>query len=137
MFTHVSFLMKVKLIMNDAIAIDQDSTMQQAATIMKENDIGCILISGDQKIVGIITERDIAHEFADDVLYLDKPVKEIMTKDLITIDSEAHISDAAKLMVEKKIKKLPVTVNGEIHGIITDTDLIRRCVEFNIVDNLD
>ncbi|HII71886.1 TPA: CBS domain-containing protein [Candidatus Woesearchaeota archaeon] len=129
--------MKVKVLMNDVIAIDGDSSVKEAAELMKENDIGCLLISVDDKIKGILTERDIAREIAEDVLYLDKNVSQIMNRGLITIDAEQDVSAAAKLMSSKNIKKLPVTVKGRIEGMITTTDLLNKAVQFRLFDSLD
>lgn len=119
--------MLVKEAMNRNVkTIRPGDTVKNAAQLMNENRIGSlVVVSGTGEIVGIMTERDIladvvaAGKNAEDV-----KIEEIMTKNIITISPEKSLEDAADLMTENKIKKLPVVEGGKLVGIITATDLI-------------
>jgi len=74
--------------------------------------------------VGIVTDRDFATKIAAKNLPFDTPVEKIMSSPLITINHNEPISDAAEIMTSKKIRKLAVTENGKVVGIITSTDLV-------------
>ncbi len=119
--------MRVKEIMKRAIVIEQDVKVREAAGIMSEKRIGSLIVLKGKKIVGIITERDIMRN----VNKLNRKVSDIMSKNVITIDKEDSIDDAASLMANHKIKKLPVLENRRLVGIITATDLIANSDELN------
>jgi len=119
--------MKVKEIMKRAIVVEKDVKVREAARIMSEKNIGSLMVLEGKKIVGIVTERDIMRN----VNKLNRKVSDIMSKNVITIDEEDSIDDAASLMSRYKIKRLPVLENGRLVGIITATDLIANADELN------
>jgi len=88
--------------------------------------IGAILVKENETHVGIITDRDFAIKITANKLPLDTPVKEIMSSPIITINPNEPISAAAKMMSSKKIRKLAVSENGKIIGLITSTDLVNH-----------
>jgi len=119
--------MLVKEAMNKGVkTIRPSDTVKNAAQIMNENRIGSlVVVSGTGEVVGIITERDILTDIvAESKNAEDVKIEEIMTKNIITISPEKSLEDAADVMTENKIKKLPVVENGKLIGIITATDLI-------------
>ena len=113
--------MKVKEVMNKAIAVDHDMNLRAAARLMSAKNIGSLVVVKGNIILGIITERDIMNN----VLNLDKKVYSVMPKKVITIKQDQDIDDAAMLMSRNKIRRLPVVnTNEKLVGIITSTDLI-------------
>jgi CBS domain-containing protein len=114
--------MRVKEVMNSAIAIEQDASIREAAKVMSDKNIGSLVVVKDKDIVGIITERDIMKNISG----LDKKVSAIMSKKVITISKESDLDDAARLMTKNKIRRLPAvdSESGKLSGIITSTDLI-------------
>ena len=103
----------------------EDSVKLLAETMMKNQIGSLVVVEGSGEVVGIATERDII----EDVILLGKDpeeskVKDIMTKDLIAVNPDITLEEAAEVMVNKKIKKLPVIDKGRLVGIITATDLI-------------
>ncbi len=119
--------MLVKEVMNKQVKTCRpDDTVKDAAQLMNRMHIGSlVVIDGTGKVVGIITERDLLKEVVAKGLCSDDiEVKEIMTENVIEVDSRATLEDAAEIMNLKKIKKLPVVENGQLVGIITATDLV-------------
>ncbi len=110
----------------DVQTIRPDATVREAAEIMSEHKVGSVVvISGGGKLVGILTERDIIYDVVATPLIPEKTkVEEIMTKEVISISPERTLEDAADLMVEKKIRKLPVIEGHKLVGIVTASDLI-------------
>jgi CBS domain-containing protein len=107
------------------IVIKPDLTVKEAAKIMTEHRVGSLVVMENDKLAGIITELDIIWKVvAGDLNPNETLVKDIMTKEVITIRSDQTLEDATHLMVEKKIKKLPVMEDDKLVGIITATDLI-------------
>ena len=117
----------VKDIMNKAlISVNLTTPAFQIAKMMELEVIGAILVKENETHVGIITDRDFAIKITANKLPLDTPVEEIMSSPIITINQNEPISTAAKMMSSKKIRKLAVSENGKIVGLITSTDLVNQ-----------
>ena len=117
----------VKDIMNKAlISVNLTTTAFQIARMMELEVIGAILVKENGTHVGIITDRDFAIKITANNLPLDTPVKEIMSSPIITINHNEPISSAAEMMNHQKVRKLAVSDNGKIIGIITSTDLVNQ-----------
>ncbi|MDD5416760.1 MAG: CBS domain-containing protein [Candidatus Aenigmarchaeota archaeon] len=119
----------------NVITIKPRASVREAAEIMTKNKIGSlIVISPEGRAVGIITGSDIITDLvaiggnSEDVT-----VEEIMSSDIITISPNDTLEEAAEIMAENRIKKLPVIdENGMLAGIVTASDLIafeKRLVE--------
>jgi len=109
------------------VTINPDDTVFHAAKLMAENDIGSIIVVKGDKPVGIITERDMVTRVLAKALDNPStlPVREIMSKDLKTIKPEKTVTDAAEMMRENNIRRLIVTNNGRVVGIITSKDILQ------------
>ena len=108
----------------EVISIDEDASVKEAADLMAQHEIGSLVITEKGKPVGIITERDLLSR----VLATGKNaeatmIKAIMSKPLICGNPEMDAAEAARFMVNNKIKKLPVVEGGRLIGIMTLTDL--------------
>ena len=117
----------IKDIMTKAlIAVNPTTTAVQIAKMMEQGGIGAILVKENDNLVGIITDRDFATKIAANNLPFDTPVEKIMSSPLITINHDESISAAAQMMSSKKIRKLAVSENGTIIGLVTSTDLVNQ-----------
>ena len=94
--------------------------------LMKENNVSSVLIIDEnRKLKGIITQRDVWFEEN-----LDKTLKEIMTKDLITAEPGIKLEEAKEFFKHHKIEKLPIVdKKGILQGLITSKDLNKRIIE--------
>jgi len=107
----------------DPITINQHATVRDALALMSEYHIGGIpVIDDDQKLVGIVTNRDLRFERA-----LNTPINSVMTKDnLITTHQQVDMEAASRILQLHKIEKLPVVDNeGRIIGLITYKDITK------------
>ncbi len=118
--------MKVKDIMTKNVkTISPNATMEEAAQEMRKNKIGCLVVVEGEKPIGIITERDLAYKIIAQGKSLETKVKEVMSSDLKTIEKDADIKQAAKLMASHVIRRLPVVEKGKLIGIVTIDDIMR------------
>ncbi|WP_161486147.1 cyclic nucleotide-binding/CBS domain-containing protein [Candidatus Nitrosocosmicus hydrocola] len=115
------------------IVAEQDENMIGISRIMSNKNIGSVVIVDDlkaRKPVGIITERDVIRSIGMlQPHQLVVPVREHMSHPLITLSSQATVSDAMKLMYEKKIRRIIILEHGRLVGILTDKDIFRYLVE--------
>jgi len=118
--------MLVKDVMNaDVKTIGPNETVKKSAILMNEYDIGSLIVVDDEKMVGIITERDLLKKIVAKSKESSKvKVRNVMNRRVIMIDPETSLSDAADIMNEHKIKKLPVLHEDNLVGIVTATDII-------------
>ena len=125
----------------EVITIDVNASMQDAVKLMKEHSISRLPVMKKGKLVGIVTDRDLKRASASDansleiheILYLlsDIKVGEIMTKDPITVPPKYTLEETAEILLHNKISGVPVVEdNGQVVGIITQTDLFRAMVSF-------
>jgi CBS domain-containing protein len=122
-----SNLILVEDIMTKAIiSVTNETTVFQVAKMMEQGGIGAVLVKKNGHLSGIITDRDYATKIVAHNLPSDTPVEQIMSSPLITINFDESISAAAERMTSKKIRKLAVTDNGNIIGLITSTDLVTQ-----------
>ena len=117
--------MLVKDVMTrDVKTIKPGQTVLAAAEKMKEFRIGCLIVEKNEKLLGILTDSDILDKVtAEDRLASKIKVKDVMTNELVLIEHDATIEQAAELMEERKIKKLPVIKGRKLIGIVTVADM--------------
>jgi CBS domain-containing protein len=122
-----SVSLKVEDVMvREVITLDENSTVKEAAEIMNKFEIGCLIAVRKGKAIGIITERDLLKRVVAEARDGKKTkVKEIMTSPLVVVDPKMELEEAAKLMFQMKIKKLPVVDGKRLVGLVSLTDIAR------------
>ncbi|UCH71586.1 MAG: CBS domain-containing protein [Thermoplasmatales archaeon] len=125
--------MIVKEIMTkNVITIGSNESVLNACKKYRSEKVGSLVVMDDDIIVGILTERDIIESL---ILINGDPkkakVRDIMSRDIKTVHALAPLEKAAQIMKENNIKKLPVILNNEIVGIVTETDLSRTIPAFS------
>ncbi|UCC14318.1 MAG: CBS domain-containing protein [Gammaproteobacteria bacterium] len=113
----------------DIWSIDPDGLIFDAITLMAEKEIGALLVIEDERVVGILSERDYARK----VLLRGRssretPVREIMTSDVIFATPDQTVEDCMTLMTHKRIRHLPVLSNGRLVGVISIGDLVKAVI---------
>jgi len=115
-----------EIMVEKVISIRADATVKEAVKLMNEYEIGCLIVANKGEAVGIITERDVLKRVVskskDPEL---TKVSEIMSKPLIVGGPDMYVEDAARLMFQRNIKKLPVRKDGQLVGLITLSDIAR------------
>ncbi|MGH2692584.1 MAG: CBS domain-containing protein [Actinomycetota bacterium] len=115
--------MKISEIMTEAAVVDSpNDTLGEAARKMWEQQTGSLLVLEGDQLLGIVTERDVLKAVATGTP-MDTPVSAVMTKDLITVEPNAKLREAAAIMTEKWIRHLPVLDSGKLVGIVSQRDL--------------
>jgi acetoin utilization protein AcuB len=130
----------------NVITIDANDSMQNATKLLKEHGIRMLPVMKKNRLVGIVTDRDLKKASASDattleiheLLYLlsEIKVKEIMTKDPITVPPDYTAEETAQVLMDSKISGVPVVAdNGQVVGAITQTDLFRVLISLTGVGN--
>ena len=119
------------------ISVDSSVTAGDAAKMMEDAKVGTVIVMENNAPVGIVTDRDFAVKVVAHSYPIDTPVRRIMSSPLFTISSDESVRIAAELMHDRGIRRLPVTDNERIVGMITATDIVNLlavCVEDDMRD---
>ena len=117
------------------IIMDDNTSISEVARIMKEKDIGFIPISNDNKIIGVITDRDIVVNTISNKCNLDTPVKEYTTKNVISVNIDDNVSKILNVMRKNKVKRVLVTDEHKLVGIVSFSDILNNN-EFDILNTM-
>jgi CBS domain-containing protein len=123
--------MKVSEVMSrDVQTVSPDQPVQEAATFMLTIDAGSIPVTEGDRLVGMITDRDIAVRGIAKGYGPDTPVRELMTDDLVVVRVDENLEEAATRMSEAQVRRLPVIDEDErLCGIVSLGDLARESDE--------
>lgn len=135
----------------EVITIRKDTTIEEIARLLVENNIsGAPVVDEENRVIGMVTQTDLLYkdieprfpavvELLGGLIFL-KGVKQyneelkklvatkaedIMTKDMVTISEDTTVEEIAKIMVGKKINRIPVVTDGKLVGIVTRADMVR------------
>lgn len=117
--------MQIKDVMTKSVAsLNPDDTVEHAAQLMKEHDVGSIPVCKGEEVIGIVTDRDITLRcVAQGENTKKQSIREVMTSNPVTTAPTTDIHDAARIMSERQIRRLPVVENGNLVGIVALGDL--------------
>ncbi len=110
----------------EVVTIDVNKTVFDAAELMSNKGVGCVIVVVQGFPVGIITERDMVKRVVAKRSSIDQKVTEVMTKTLITVEPETSLKEAARVMSSNGIRRLPVLKNNKLVGIVVATDFVRN-----------
>ena len=130
-----SLTMMDQIMTSPLLTITQDRPMLDASHLMETNHIRYLCVSDKDEIVGIISMRDLARYFVDseggpirDLDNVYRPLSVLMRTTMETIASEQTVLEAAQTMAEKRIGSLLVIEAGEMVGIVTETDVVKKVI---------
>jgi CBS domain-containing protein len=120
--------MNIKEIMTETPACcTPDTKLEAVARLMREHDCGVIPVCEGTRLVGVVTDRDIAcRAFTQGKNPLDVSAREIMSKEIVTVTEDDSVEAATALMKDRQLRRLPVMRNGRIVGIVSLADLARQ-----------
>jgi CBS domain-containing protein len=108
--------------------VEPSATVQEAAKVMRDEDVGPVPIVENGSVTGIVTDRDIVlNVVAEGKDVTSTPVSEIASGDLITVDPEQTLDEALRLMAQHQVRRLPVCEeDGRLVGIVAQADIARQ-----------
>ncbi len=115
------------------ISITSNTTIYDALVVMADNHIGALLVIDDDKLNGILSERDyVRSTVVSDKSPKTTPVSDIMTtaQHLITVSPKNTIEECLNLVSTKRIRHLPVVEAGKVIGILSIGDLVKETIEY-------
>jgi CBS domain-containing protein len=115
------------LMTENPCAIDADKPVAYAAKMMRDENVGLAPIVEGEKLVGTLTDRDIAiRVVAEGKDPQTTTVREVATTRVVTIDPNQDLADALRLMAKNQVRRLPVVEDGRLAGIVAQADVARH-----------
>ena len=112
------------------VTIAPDTRVGAAAHRLRLEQIGAIIITSDDHIEGILSERDLVHGLTEHgAAVIDLPVSALMSRNVHTCRPTAEIRDVMRLMTLHRIRHVPVTENGALRGIVSIGDVVKSRLE--------
>jgi CBS domain-containing protein len=118
------------------LTIDWQKTVFEAAELMTLKEVGDILVTEADLPMGIVTERDFVRRVVAKRRPLDTKISDVMSKPLITIGPNATLIEAARKMVDNRIRRLPVLERHKLVGIIVVSDFARHLSKKTLSENV-
>lgn len=114
---------------SEIYSIHPNQTVYEALTVLAQKEIGALLVIDGEEICGIFSERDYARKLIlKGIFSKEALVKDVMTKDLITISVDANIFECMSLMSDHKIRHLPVLKDDKLVGMISIGDVVNLVI---------
>ena len=114
---------------HEVYSIQANQTVYEAIAEMDQRNVGGLIVKDDEKIVGIITERDYTRKvILKGRSSKETPVEAIMSRDLVTVTPEHQIQQAMALMTEKRCRHLPVFKGEHLVGMLSIGDLVKAII---------
>jgi CBS domain-containing protein len=115
---------KVRDVMTaEPIVLQQDQSIADAAQAMRDASVGAVLVVDGDKLCGLVTDRDIVVRAVAESALPDSPVGQVVSPDLVAVGADDETADAARVMQDNAVRRLPVLDDGRIVGIVTIGDL--------------
>lgn len=112
----------------EVIAVDGSTTVAYAIVKMNERNIGSLLIVDEGRPIGMFTERDVVKCWAVKGSCEDIKVKDIMTKELVVAELDDDVSYAMSIMIQRKVRHLPVMDKGKVVSVLSIRDVVKAQV---------
>jgi len=111
------------------VTVTPDETVQLAIARMLEENVGAVAVCEGHQLVGIFTERDVLRLAGEGRDFGDVRIGDVMTTQVFTLTPDVDITDAARVMRDKKIRHVPVVEDGNVLGIVGIRDVMGALVE--------
>ncbi|HSU26267.1 MAG TPA: CBS domain-containing protein [Pyrinomonadaceae bacterium] len=113
-----------EIMTSDVRTSTRDMSLQDAARLMRDGDMGSVPVVEDGKLVGIVTDRDIVVRSIAEGRDSSSPVSEAMTTEIFSVKPDDFVFEAIRLMGDKQVRRLPVVdADGRLAGIIAIADV--------------
>ncbi len=115
----------------DVVTLEPSVSLDTAAKLLAERRIGAVVVLGaDDRVVGILSERDIVREIADrGVAAMQAPVSQVMTRKVVTCTLDETLHSIMERMTAGKFRHVPVIDQGRLAGIISIGDVVKHRIE--------
>jgi CBS domain-containing protein len=118
------------------VTAEVSASLREVGALMRDRNVGSVVVCDDHRPVGVVTDRDLALAVVADAIDPGAPVGPHASRPLVTGDVQMDLEEAAALMVQHRIRRLPVTEEGDLAGIVTIDDLAVRAGDLTLAQEM-
>ena len=114
------------------LTVRSSDTVEHLIAVLDENRIGAVVVSDDDgaTVAGIVSERDVVRRLhRDGADVLNQRVSQIMSTDVVTCTPDDGIEDLARTMTERRVRHIPVVVDGRLRAIVSIGDIVKHRID--------
>ena len=108
------------------VTVNSDASVQDVARLMQQNDVGDVLVMRGGQLAGIVTDRDLVVRGLAENADVKSGISNLMSGDLVTLEADTDVQEAARVMADRQVRRVPVVENGQPVGIVSLGDLAVR-----------
>jgi CBS domain-containing protein len=125
-----------ELMTADVVSADRDATMQAVAELMRDNGVGSVVLVDGERPCAVITDRDVALALGANGVKPEDQVDSHATRPLVCGEPGMNVEEAAALMVQHRVRRLPVVSDGALVGIVTLDDLAVKTGDLKLAQQM-
>jgi CBS domain-containing protein len=111
------------------VSVMPDTTLRELAEILVREEIGCVVVRGEDEPAGLVSERDLVRAIAEDADLDGDRASDVMAYDIVSLTPDQHLSDAARTMLDGGIRHLPVLADHAVVGIVSMRDVLEHLLD--------
>ncbi|MCW2633231.1 MAG: hypothetical protein JWR88_2193 [Pseudonocardia sp.] len=110
--------------------VTQDTVVAGVLAVMAEQRVGAVVVVDEEAVVGMVWERDVVRYLHErGAALIESPISEIMNTDVVSCVLSDQVDDIMRTMTERRIRHLPVVIDGELRGIVSLGDLVKARID--------
>jgi len=113
----------------NVVTVKPDATLKEVSELMNKQKIGSVVVVDNEKVVGIVTERDYATKIMINAYEQDTKVSDVMSSPVINVSPNQSVADIIEVMANNEIRKVPVIDSEKIVGMVSGTEFLRLFVQ--------
>lgn len=110
----------------DVITVAPDATVRELVALLAQHNVGALVVCEDERLAGIVSERDVVRRLQEDESVLDRPVSSIMTTEVTTCAPDMRVNDLMQVMTTGRFRHMPVLEEGRLVGIVSIGDVVKH-----------
>lgn len=121
---------------HQVVTAQPEDPVRAVGELMRDRNVGSVVVTDGERPVGVVTDRDLALLVVADGVDASEPVRDHMSRPLVTGETEMELEEAAALMVEHRIRRLPLRDGERLAGIVTIDDLAVRAGDLKLAQQM-
>lgn len=113
-----------RMMVREPVTVPPATSIQRTAQLMHEHGVGSIVVTDHDRVVGIVTDRDLVTRALAVNAPLDGRVDSVMTMDVVTLDADTDLRDVVRAFGRHAVRRIPLTTDGRVSGLVSLDDML-------------
>jgi signal-transduction protein with cAMP-binding, CBS, and nucleotidyltransferase domain len=113
-----------QLMVRQPVTVAPGTTIKRAAELMAEHGVGSLVVTDHERVVGIVTDRDLVTRVLATAVPSDARIDSVMSMDVVTVDADTDLRDVVRAFGQHAVRRIPMTVDGRVTGLVSLDDML-------------